>query len=197
MAAAAVAGCQMFADHKAVVILGLLILGRLVAIEAVHAVLGVSAHLVFMHNRVLQACMALRALAAGPDEVGGRLFGLDAWPSPIHEECTKDQSEGDGDSDENRAKRHLAPGKTLIQSAWEFGPSLPKTSGFGKRLLFERRPKHKMQAHVSLHSKSVSIPKEGTICRSWREPMSVHCPAPSGCDSRRAHKGSSASERCT
>jgi len=46
----AVAGCEVGADHKSVMIDLLLARTRLMTVEAVHALLCVGGHLVFMHN---------------------------------------------------------------------------------------------------------------------------------------------------
>ncbi len=50
VAGAAVAGGQVGADHEAVVIDLLLVRPRLVAVQAIHALLGMGRHLVFVHD---------------------------------------------------------------------------------------------------------------------------------------------------
>ena len=54
------------------------------AVEAIDALLGVSGHLVFMHDGVLESRMTLGAFSRGPDKVGGwlgRFDGSDAHDS--------------------------------------------------------------------------------------------------------------------
>lgn len=104
--AAAVSRREVLADDEAMVIDRLLAFGWLMAIEAVHAVLGMGAHLIFMHDRILKAGMTLGAFSAGSDEVRGRLLGFYARPGPINEESTKDKRKGNRNSDKDRAKRH-------------------------------------------------------------------------------------------
>ena len=65
VARAAVAGGQIGADHEAVVVLLLLAIRRLVAVQAVDALPGVDAHLVFVDDGVLQAGVTLGAFARG------------------------------------------------------------------------------------------------------------------------------------
>jgi hypothetical protein len=109
VAAAAITGREMRADHETVVILLLLAFAWLMAVEAIHAVLGVGTHLVLVHDGVLQTRMTLRAFSAGSDEVCGGLFGFDTGTCAIDEECAENEREGDGDGDKDRAKRHGPP----------------------------------------------------------------------------------------
>ena len=69
--------------------------GGLVAIEAVDALLRVGAHLVLVDDGVLQAGMALGALARGANEVGGGLVGFGWRALAVDEERGQDQREGD------------------------------------------------------------------------------------------------------
>jgi len=50
VAGTAISGCEMGANSEAVVIQLLLARPGLVAVEAIHALLSVGGHLVFMHN---------------------------------------------------------------------------------------------------------------------------------------------------
>src|SRR5579872_3891966 len=106
---AAISCREMGADDKAVVILSLLAFGRLMAVETVHALFGVRAHLVFVDDGVLQARVALCTLSAGTDEVCCWLLGLNARPRTIDEKGAQDQCKRDGDRNEDRTKRHGAP----------------------------------------------------------------------------------------
>src|SRR6476661_3208176 len=66
--AAAVAGGQLARDDEPVMLLSLLAGGGLMAIEAVDAALRVTAHLVFVDDRVLLLRVALGALPGCADE---------------------------------------------------------------------------------------------------------------------------------
>ncbi len=70
VAATAIAGRQLCGDDEPVMVLLLLVRRGLVAFEAVHALRGVLAHLVFVHHGVLCAGMALRAFARGSNQFG-------------------------------------------------------------------------------------------------------------------------------
>ena len=112
VAGAAVARREMGADHEAVVIDLLLIRSRLVAVQAIHALFRMGGHLVFMHHGILKSCMALRALARCPDEVGSGLLSFDLGPGAIDEKCRQYQRERNDDSQKHRTKRHrVAPGR--------------------------------------------------------------------------------------
>ena len=85
VARAAVSCGEMGADHKAVMIHLLLVRGRRVAVQAVHALLCVRGHLVLMHHRKLKTRMALRALTRSANEIGGGLLGFNVGASPVDE----------------------------------------------------------------------------------------------------------------
>ena len=91
----------MGADDEAVMILLLLALGGLVAIQAVHALFGVDAHLVLMDDRILQARVTLGTLAAGPDKVRRRLLGFDPGARTIDQEGGQNQCKGNRNSDKH------------------------------------------------------------------------------------------------
>jgi hypothetical protein len=82
--------------------------GRLMAVEAIHALLGMHAQFVFMHHRNLLPRMALGAFARGANQSGGRLFNLDRRTPGIDEHCPDNQSKADNESNENGSKRHAA-----------------------------------------------------------------------------------------
>src|SRR5947207_418299 len=63
MALPAIACGEVFGNHEAVMIFLLLVLGGLMAVEAIHTLGGVGRHLVLMHNRILQPCVSLGTLA--------------------------------------------------------------------------------------------------------------------------------------
>ena len=104
--AAAVAGGQLRRDDEAVMLLLLLAGGRLMAVEAVDALLGVQAHLVLVDDRILLPLVALGAFAGRAHERRGRLIGFDARPRAVDQERADDQSERNDDGDEDRTERH-------------------------------------------------------------------------------------------
>jgi hypothetical protein len=106
MAGTAVSRREMRADYKAVVIRLLLIRGRRVAVQAVHALLCVSGHLVLMHHRVLKTRMALRTFARSPHKVRSGLVGFNPGAGPIDEEGRENQRKRNNNSDKNRSEGH-------------------------------------------------------------------------------------------
>ena len=102
VAGAAVAGGQMSADHEAVVIDLLLVGSRLVAVQAIDALLCVGGHLVLMHHRVLKARVTFRALARCANKVGGGLRDFDPGTRAIDKKCGQNERKCDDDSDETR-----------------------------------------------------------------------------------------------
>src|ERR1051326_6711723 len=108
MAAAAVSSGQLGGDDEAVMILFFLAGSGLVALEAVDAFAGVRAHFVFVDDGVLRTGLAFGAFSAGPNKIGGRLFGFDLGPGAIEKEGSENQGERDDQSEEDRAKRHCA-----------------------------------------------------------------------------------------
>ena len=91
VAGATVARRHVRRDHEAVVVLALLLVRGLMAIETVHALFGVSAHLVLVDDGVLLPDVALGAFAGSPHQALCRLLSLNRWPRPI------DQERGDDD----------------------------------------------------------------------------------------------------
>lgn len=114
---AAISGSQARYDNKPVVLQALLVLSRPVAIETVDVLLGMLAHLVFMHNGVLLPRMAFGALARSPHtgSIGLIPFGL--GPRAAQEECTDNQRKGQHDSNEDVAKCH-AEWRMLPAGLW-------------------------------------------------------------------------------
>jgi hypothetical protein len=94
----------MSAYDKAVMVLLLLSIGRLVTVQAVDALFRVDAHLILMYYGVLKPGVALRALAAGPDKIRGRLVGFNLRSGTIDQKSSENQGKGNGNSDEYRAK---------------------------------------------------------------------------------------------
>src|SRR5579859_1591452 len=109
VAAAAISRGELGGDDEAVVVF-LVLSGRgLVALKAVDAFAGVRAHLVFVHDGVLGALVALGAFSGGADQSGRGLFGFHLGTGAIEEKRSKDQREGDDEGEEDRTKRHWLP----------------------------------------------------------------------------------------
>lgn len=81
----------MRTDDKAAMIHPLFPSRRLMAVEAVDAILRVCRHLVLTNHRILQPRMALRALSRGPYEIGSRLLGLRLLTSAVHKKGGNDE----------------------------------------------------------------------------------------------------------
>jgi hypothetical protein len=79
----------------------LLVSRGLVAVEAAHALLGVTTHLELVHDRVLKPAVALGALPCRAHEGRVRLVGLHPLPLPVDEERPQDEREPDDDRDEH------------------------------------------------------------------------------------------------
>ena len=104
MAGTAIAGGEMGADRESMMIDLLLTGGRLMAVKAIDTLPGVSGHLVFMHDRVLEPGMTFSAFSRCSDEVGGRLSRLDGRTRPIHEKTSQNERKGDYNRQEHGAK---------------------------------------------------------------------------------------------
>jgi hypothetical protein len=107
VAAAAVPSRQLRTDYETVMIFLVLSLGRLVAIQAIHALLRVPAHLVFVDHGILCPGMTFGALPAGAHECGARLLGFYLRSRAIENERSQYQSKGYYDGDKHRPKRHV------------------------------------------------------------------------------------------
>src|SRR5215472_7300295 len=83
VAAAAVTRCQLAGDYETVVIYLLLPRRRLVAVETIHALSSVRAHLILVHHRVLGSGVTFSALSGGPDQVRTRLLRLHFRPGAV------------------------------------------------------------------------------------------------------------------
>src|SRR5262249_33576873 len=94
-------------DGESVVLLALLSLRRLVAVEAVDALLRMLAHLVFVHDGILRARVTVGALAGGADELRAGLLRLDGRAGPVGDESGADKGKRDGDRDEDGAEGHV------------------------------------------------------------------------------------------
>ena len=108
MAGAAVAGRQLGRNNEPVVVLFLLVGGGLMALQAIHAVAGMRAHLVFVNNRVLRARVAFGAFAGGAHERSAGLLGLRLGPSPVQEKGGEYQGERDGNCQKDRSEGHFS-----------------------------------------------------------------------------------------
>lgn len=83
MAVAAVGGGEVtFGNDEAVMFFLFLRRRSLMAVETTHALLGVRAHFIFVHDRILGAGVTFGALARGADESSFRLFGLGFGVAP-------------------------------------------------------------------------------------------------------------------
>lgn len=104
--ATAIAGSQPSGNHEPVVVLLLLVRSGLMALQAIHAFQGVSAHLVLVHNRVLRTRMTLGAFTGRAHQRGIGLLGLSTWPCTVNEKCCQDKGKCDYDGQKHRSKRH-------------------------------------------------------------------------------------------
>src|SRR5579863_9928505 len=104
MTGSAVTCGQVGTDYKAVVIDFLLVRARLVAIQAIHALLRMSRHLVFVDDRVLKPCVALRAFTGCAHEIGCRLLCFNLRARPIDEEGRENERKGNDNGNEHRTK---------------------------------------------------------------------------------------------
>ena len=85
--AAAIAGREARCRKGKAVVFLLTLSGRsLMAIQTVHALLGVLAHFVLVDHRILSSGVALRTLSGGPHELPARLLRLNLWPGAVDEE---------------------------------------------------------------------------------------------------------------
>jgi hypothetical protein len=110
---AAITGGQMGADCEAVVIHLLLAGTRLVAVEAIDALLCVSGHFVFMDDRVLKSSVTFGALSRCADKVGRRLIRFHIRALQIDKERRHNECKRDDYSEKHGTKRHKVdlPGK--------------------------------------------------------------------------------------
>src|SRR5215470_6076590 len=109
VAAAAVTRCQLAGDYETVVIPLLLPRRWLVAVQAIHALSRVHAHLILVHYRVLGSRVTFCALSGGPDQVRSRFLRLHFRPGAVDQQCRQDKRERQNHSEKERAKRHAKP----------------------------------------------------------------------------------------
>src|SRR5262249_51345473 len=93
-------------DDEAVVVRLVLLLGRLVAVEAVDPFAGVDAQLVLVDDGVLLLGVALGALPRRADERSVGLLGLHPGPGPVNQEPGDDQPKPDDQGNEDGTERH-------------------------------------------------------------------------------------------
>jgi hypothetical protein len=86
MAVPAVSGRELGRDHEAVVLLGLLLASRPVAVQAVHLFLRMPAQLVFVDHRILLVVVAFGAFARRLHQGGVGLSGFTARPLAVDQE---------------------------------------------------------------------------------------------------------------
>lgn len=100
--AAAIRGGQTNAgNYKSMMIFLVLARRGLVALQTIHAFLGVLAHFIFMHYGILQARVTLRAFARSPHEIRSSLFGFKARTRAVNEKCAEDEGKGNYNRDED------------------------------------------------------------------------------------------------
>src|SRR3954462_9603124 len=104
MARAAVPGRYASGDDEAVMVFVRLLVRGLMAFQAVHALLGVAAHFIFVHDRVLLPEVAFGAFAGGPDESLAGLLRLNLRPGAIEEERSDDDAKAQDNGDEHGAE---------------------------------------------------------------------------------------------
>ncbi len=85
------------------------------AVQAIHALLCVFAHLVFMDHGVLGSGVAFRALSRGPHEISARLLRFYFWPRPIDEKSGEYKREGNRHRNKDMSKRR----SSLPPAMWE------------------------------------------------------------------------------
>ena len=107
MASTAISRCNRLGNNKSIVIRSFLALRDLVAIQAIKPLLRVSAHLKFVHNRILGIQMALRALAAGSHERRARLLHHYPWSPRADQIRRQNQRRRYCDRNEHPAKIHV------------------------------------------------------------------------------------------
>jgi hypothetical protein len=84
----------------------------LMTIQAIDVLLCMAAHLKFVNDRELAVQVALRALAAGPDEGGAGLFNNDARPARVNQIRRQDQGSGNSDRNKDGAEIHPSLNRT-------------------------------------------------------------------------------------
>src|SRR5262249_17294262 len=95
VAASAIVGRHGFREYEAMMVLPLLIALRLMALQATHALGGMSAHLVLVDNRVVLLGVALRTLAGRAYHRSVGLRGFDARPLAVDEKAAEHKAEAD------------------------------------------------------------------------------------------------------
>src|ERR1041385_2125117 len=94
MAGTAISCGQLFRNDEALMVRLFLPCNRLMAVETIHALPRVLAHLVLVNNRVLSSEMAFRTFPACTNKVCGRLFGFHFWSRAVDEKCGQHESKG-------------------------------------------------------------------------------------------------------
>ena len=69
--------------------------GGLVAVEAVHALPGVGAHLIFVDDGILRPSVALGTFPSRPNKLGVGLGSLHLRSCPIQQKCRQDKGKRD------------------------------------------------------------------------------------------------------
>src|ERR1041385_1585824 len=85
---------QLFRNDEALMVGLFLSCNRLMAIQTIHPLPRVLAHLVLVNDRVLSSEMAFRTFPACPNQICRRLFGFDFWSRAVNEKCGQHESKG-------------------------------------------------------------------------------------------------------
>jgi hypothetical protein len=165
--------------------------------------LGMGAHLVFVHNRELEPCVAFGTLPAGPDKVCGRLIGFHFGAGAIDQKCGQEsRQKATVTAMKHRAEGHGYPGEVEVDVGLEQGPADPFERS-AERWLWEEtsdssvartnengRP---LWSAVNCHQILAEERNPWATCRTWpgrRRERAWRLPAPSA--SRwSAHRGRS------
>src|SRR5215471_7056566 len=94
MAASAISCRQVGDNGESIVFFALLIIRRLVAVEAINPLLRMLAHFVFVNNRVLRARVAFGTLSRSAHELRLWLFRLNSGACAVNQQCRQHQREG-------------------------------------------------------------------------------------------------------
>src|SRR2546423_815863 len=141
-------------------------------VQTTHAPLGVTAHLVLVHDRVLLSAVTLGALARGAHERGARLVGLDARSLTVDEEGPHDQREPDDDGDEHGTERHR-PSPARISTE-----ALPRTNFSFIARVFNGSVRSRVRVRASAARRASHRPAGRVAAASARPVFRASVPGP-------------------
>lgn len=101
MTGTAVAGSEARCYDEPVMVLALLSRLGLMAFEAIHALLAVNAHFVFMDDGILGTVMTFGALSCRSYEARVWLICFDLGPATVDQECPEHERKPDHDCEED------------------------------------------------------------------------------------------------